>query len=410
MSSVNRPQVSGVIGNVISFIQDHLFSSRHPLIVTVAALALARVGYLIVQEGVRKCFTSEAHKEGEDKWSVTSTSSEEEDPATSTSFEEGEVTDLFFRITGKNIPDNCPVYLLGSDYNRLFSQYPENIVHSLKNCQALVASLPICQRPAASIREFVVEELTRTLNKLQQRDEAWFRSQFMLLGCNGDHLEEQMELVKKAQAATNLTLESWQPDLAFETIEIIQKHLKNYELDPLKTHPLVVMSLLGNELDLLEEVGDGIEINLISGGSWIWLHEISIMSANLTHEFIAVLACFVDEDDLFQNLHRMFCERLEIGYSNDEESKDDHLKQPGLYRDRFIEMLSKDPSHPAMVTLQSTIAAKNRAWQAQILEALQQNKSTAIVLPRDNLELDRETKMIKFLRSQGYTLELVINT
>jgi hypothetical protein len=373
MSSVNRPLGSGIIGNVVSFAQNHIFSSRHSLVSKLAALALAvGIGYILVQ-GIRQWFAPAARQENEE-----------------------DVTNLFFRITEKNIPPNRSVYLLGSDDNRPSNQYPTTIVQSLMNCQVLVSSLPISQRPAADIREFVVETFTLTLDKLRQKDESWFRSQFELLGCRGEHLKEQLELVRKAQIATDLTLGSWE-DRPSDTIEILQKHLRNYQLDLLKAHPLIVMGLLGNELDLLEESEERIECKLIGNEKpLIALDETHIMSANLTYKFIDWLAHFKNDSKDVARKIQMFCKRLDIGYSNDRESKDDLSEQPGLYKGRCT---------TGLLDFQSTIVAKNLAWRGQILEALQENQSTAIVLPRENLIWS--TGMLGFLRSQGYKVELV---
>ncbi|HEY5235350.1 MAG TPA: hypothetical protein VIJ14_04155 [Rhabdochlamydiaceae bacterium] len=396
MSSVNKPQASGFIGNVVSFAQDHLFSSRHSSISKLAVLALTvGVGYVIVQRA-RQWFATAA-------------------PATAASAtavpQEKEVTDLFFRVTGKNIPPNCPVYLLGTDERRSYSQYPKNIVQEIAKCQVLVSTLPMFQARTETVRAFVTHNLTLTLEKLKQRDEAWFRSQFTLIGYSGQYLEEQMELVRKAQTVNlDVTLSSWQDKLPAETLVTIQERLMLGSVYVMGTHPLIIMHLLGNELDLDEQVFDRMELGLaqeMEGKlSYIELEETDIMAANLIHQFVGWLAHFNNDetDDYIQKI-QIFCKRLETGYYlDDEESLSDYEHQPRLYQDRFI---IKKGSKDEMVTLQSTIVAKNLAWRGPIFEALQQNKSTAIVIPKDNINLDRKTGMLNFLRSQGYTVELV---
>jgi hypothetical protein len=382
MRLVNIPLFSSLTRNIFSFAQNHIFSSRHLSISKLSALALTvGVGYFLVQ-GTRK---------------LVATTTPSKNP------EKEKITDHFYRITGKNITE--AVYLLGTTKTRPCSEYPTQVVQALMNCQRLVLSLPMWQAKPETVRQFVVDHLFLTLKKLKQRDNDWFRDQFLRIGCRGQYLEEQMELVRKAQTVNlDITLHSWKDNFLLQKIgtplELCDVNISN-------THPLVIMQLLGNELDLNEQSSDGIELELMrKHPSYTMLEERDIMAANLIRECVECLANFNnDEPDAYIARIHMFCTRLELGYPNDKESCSDYYAQPGLYRDRVL--TQKDPKD---VPLQSTIVAKNLAWRAPILNALQQNQSTAIVIPIDNLDsedyFERETGMLEFVKSQGYKVEL----
>ncbi len=310
----------------------------------------------------------------------------------------------FFRISGKNIPPDCQILLLGTRELPL-EKYPENICQKLKSCKRLATNFPVKQLPHPARGQLIINTLALTIDNLKKQDIDWFSGQFKIIGYSGEDLEKRITLTKSMKTVADLTLQSWQENLSSKVIVDIPIQLKAYPYNLWEIHPAMFIYLLDNEVvNMFEFQRDGMqqEVYQFFGDGRISFPETEIMTASLIDEFISQMSDFLTSPDKCAQTMKTFCEQL----NSDTEVED--LEMLDTFHDRFtVQGRRLDQPNPKIETLCSTIIAKNLAWQPKILEILQQEISTAIVIPNEHLVIDwdADTGIIQFLLNEGYTVQ-----
>jgi uncharacterized protein YbaP (TraB family) len=315
---------------------------------------------------------------------------------------EDRVTPYFLRVTGKNITPDHPVYILGTLHEWPVENYPNSVIQTLKGCALLLSEYPIklLGDTLKNIKQINARAHLEIQQKFETMDEPWFRAQMTFLGYG---TEKQDQCIQKLKKRRTLNLNGWDKKLPLKSQQNIQAHLDDYGLKLHALHPLIVETLLDNKRTIRNYGTGGIEKFLLEHFQEQMRPVVELDNEQHTMSmFVHSFLVFMMEFDLDDTVETMqdYCQQLDTGEYSDEEIEYNDINDAYVKKERRLNLAQFKMEEEES----ESVRTRNRAWQPKLLDAIGQNRSTAIVHGYEHL--NDITGTIQFLESQGYTVEL----
>jgi uncharacterized protein YbaP (TraB family) len=200
-----------------------------------------------------------------------------------------------------------------------------------------------------------------------------------------------------------LNLNGWDKKLPLKSQQNIQAHLDDYGLKLHALHPLIVETLLDNKRTIRNYGTGGIEKFLLEHFQEQMRPVVELDNEQHTMSmFVHSFLVFMMEFDLDDTVETMqdYCQQLDTGEYSDEEIEYNDINDAYVKKERRLNLAQFKMEEEES----ESVRTRNRAWQPKLLDAIGQNRSTAIVHGYEHL--NDITGTIQFLESQGYTVEL----
>jgi hypothetical protein len=314
---------------------------------------------------------------------------------------EDRITPYFLRVTGNNITPDRPVYILGTLHEWPVENYPNSVIQTLKSCALLLSEYPIklLGDEIKNIKQINAQAHLEIQQRFETMDEPWFRAQMTFIGYD---TKKQDQCIRELKEKRAINLNRWQILLPRLAQRNIQAHLDDYGVKLQKLHPLIVETLLDNKITI-RNYGSGIEKSLLEYFQEqmrpvVELDDEQYFMSILVDAFLIFMGNF-DPIDTIETMQH-YCEELDTGIYSDEEHEYADLNEAYAKKELRLNLAKFKMEEEESPSLR----ARNRSWHPKLLDALGQNRSTAIV--HGSAHLKDTTGTIQFLESQGYTVDL----
>lgn len=314
------------------------------------------------------------------------------------------IAPFYFEVSGKNIPANIFVRLIGVEHSWGVGKYPEQVVQVLKNCKILVSELMAnaLGDVQANIRRLFIQHRMLIQGKYDSMDETWMRQQMQKLGYPGQEQAQIIATFKEKKQKLTSQQEPWHKRLSPEVCEDLQKILDSYGLKLNESHPLLVEDIVAHKINTRNQPDDALEMEMLKhfqreNRAIIELDDNELMTASFFGSFIQ----FMNEFDLEETIDsiQIYLNQLVTGCFEDDgvETYGDALAKNEIPLD--LESFKNEEEGD-----RGTIC-RNIAWQPKYLQALSLGQPTAIIMGYAHLQ--GTSGALKFLESQGYTVNRI---